>query len=188
MPEYVCECCHFKTIDKSKYTRHMESGKHMDISNNNMHTPKEDEIAELRAMIAELTKTVNTLNQKIDSLTSKLETQPIYQHAVSQQPYVTMPTTIYDIPQLIRSENISVPDPIPVIGTTEVKKKRISVEEEKKYIDEVCEKLQDDAMEWLVDYQPQQKKPSHEDPKSPYYIVDYYKYNKIAQIFIHETE
>ena len=186
MPEYFCECCQFKTMDKSKYTRHMESGKHNDMTKNVVHTPKQDELAELRAMVVELSKTVITLNQKIDTLTAKLETQPIYQHAVSQSPYVTLP--VYEIPKLIRSENapVSEPVPAPVAHEPEVKKKRMSIDEEKKYIDDVCERLGDNAMEWLTEYQPQQKKPSWEDAKSPFYIVEYYKYNKLAQYMINE--
>ena len=29
MPEYKCECCDFKTIDKGKYLKHNETIKHL---------------------------------------------------------------------------------------------------------------------------------------------------------------
>ena len=29
MPEYKCECCDFKTIDKGKYSKHNETIKHL---------------------------------------------------------------------------------------------------------------------------------------------------------------
>ena len=29
MPEYTCECCDFKTIDKGKYLKHNETIKHL---------------------------------------------------------------------------------------------------------------------------------------------------------------
>ena len=29
MPEYKCECCDFKTIDKGKYFKHNETNKHL---------------------------------------------------------------------------------------------------------------------------------------------------------------
>ena len=61
MPEYSCECCNFKTIDKTKFKRHMDSSKHKEMSA----TPKIDELAELKAMVFELTNTINTLKQPI---------------------------------------------------------------------------------------------------------------------------
>jgi hypothetical protein len=177
MPEYFCQCCNFKTIDKSKYTRHTESGKHIELA---MPTavrvdtppPKTDEIAELRAMVLELSKTVIVLNQKIDTLTSKLESQTM--SAPIQQPIKI------ENPQPIRIEQ-------PIKNEDEHKsEKRMTVAEEKQYILTTCEKLGDDAMEWLTEYVPRQKKPHYEDSKSPYYIIDYFKYDLIAKRMINE--
>jgi hypothetical protein len=176
MPEYFCECCNFKTTDKTKYKRHTETSKHLELANQNVTTavrvdtppPKNDEIAELRAMVLDMSKTIMILNQKIDTLTIKLESQT------------------QSIPTLTASSLVQpIYAPSPVYAEPE-KKKRMTVEEEKKYIDSICEKLGSDAMEWLNDYVPQQKKPASEDPKSPYYMVDYYKYNLIAKLMINE--
>jgi len=140
MPEYSCECCHFKTIDKTKFKRHMESSKHKELST----TPKVDELAELRAMVFELTNTINTLKQPI-----KIEE--------------------------IRPIKIEEEKP---------EKKYMTVEEEKSYMDSVCKKLGEDAMEWITDYQPRQK--VSDDCKSPYIKVENYKYNLLAKFMIAE--
>lgn len=170
MPEYFCQCCNFKTNDKTKYKRHTETSKHLELANVTTAVrvdtppPKNDEIAELRAMVLEMSKTIMMLNQKIDTLTIKVESQSVLAAPSSVQP-IYAPSPVYAEPE---------------------KKKRMTVEEEKKYIDSICEKLGNDAMEWLNDYVPQQKKPVNEDPKSPYYMVDYYKYNLIAKFMINE--
>ncbi len=172
MPEYNCQCCNFKTMDKSKYKRHTETDKHIELANVptavrcETPPPKSDEIAELRAMVLEMSKTILFLNQKIDTLTSKLESQPV------SQP-VEPPIKIEN-PQPIRIEH---PRQI-----EETKSKYMSVDEEKKYISDTCARLKDDALEWLTDYEPRQKKPKFNDPKSSYNIIDAFKYNLISTL------
>jgi hypothetical protein len=63
MPEYNCQCCNFKTNDKTKFKRHTETDKHIKLST--IHAMIPDEISELRAMVFELTNTINTLKQPI---------------------------------------------------------------------------------------------------------------------------
>jgi len=165
MPEYFCQCCNFKTSDKTKYKCHTESAKHMKQSNIptavRCETPPPNELAELRAMVLEMSKTILVLNQKIDTLTSKLESAPI--------------------PEPIKIEN---PQPIRIepIRIEETKSKYMSVDEEKKYISDTCAKLKDDALEWLQDYEPRQKKPKFNDPKSSYNIIDAFKYNLLSTL------
>jgi hypothetical protein len=118
--------------------------------------PKDDD---LRAIILEMSKTIIFLTQKIDTLTSKLESQPV--PAPVQQP-------IIEHPQPIKSEPIRI--------------EHMSVEEEKKYLSDTCAKLGDDALEWLQDYEPRQKKPKFNDPKSSYSIIDAFKYNLISTL------
>jgi hypothetical protein len=172
MPEYFCQCCNFKTVDKTKYKCHIESAKHMKQSNIptavrcETPPPKSDEIAELRAMVLEMSKTILVLNQKIDTLTSKLESQPVPEPIKIEQP--------------IKIEN---PQPIRIeCRSDEIKSKYMSVDEEKKYISDTCARLKDDALEWLTDYEPRQKKPKFHDPKSAYNLIDAFKYNLISTL------
>jgi len=46
MPEYKCECCNFKTIDKCKYVAHLETKKHLSNVSNDETTDYKDKIIE----------------------------------------------------------------------------------------------------------------------------------------------
>lgn len=188
MPEYFCQCCNFKTMDKTKYNRHTETSKHLELANVptvvQVDIPKTDEIAELKAMILELSKTVIILNQKIDTLTIKVESQPI--KIEQSQPIKIEESRPIKIEQ---SQPIKKKDDSESESESESeykKDKPMSVKEEKQYILDTCEKLGDDALEWLNEYTPRQKKPRYEDPKNPYYIIDSFKYNLISKYLIDE--
>lgn len=160
---YNCQCCNFKTNDKTKYKCHTETSKHLKLCNIptavrcETPPPKDDD---LRAIILEMSKTIIFLTQKIDTLTSKLESQPV--PALVQQPI-----------------RIEMPQPIRIEQEEE---KRMTVDEEKKYISDTCAKLGCDALEWLQDYEPRQKKPKFNDPKCAYSLIDAFKYNLMSTL------
>lgn len=52
MPEYICECCSLKTIDKSKYVRHLNTKKHKD--NVSKSEEKTTDIKELQEEVKQL--------------------------------------------------------------------------------------------------------------------------------------
>jgi hypothetical protein len=71
MPEYKCECCEFKTIDKGKYLKHNETSKHL----KKMESFVKVEVSEnpLQAKVDMLEQTIQLLIKRIEALENKQE-------------------------------------------------------------------------------------------------------------------
>ena len=69
MPEYKCECCEFKTIDKGKYLKHNETSKHL----KKMESFVKVEVSEnpLQAKVDMLEQTIQLLIKRIEVLENK---------------------------------------------------------------------------------------------------------------------
>jgi hypothetical protein len=69
MPEYKCECCDFKTIDKGKYLKHNETNKHL----KKMESFVKVEVSEnpLQAKVDMLEQTIQLLIKRIEVLENK---------------------------------------------------------------------------------------------------------------------
>ena len=69
MPEYKCECCEFKTIDKGKYLKHNETSKHL----KKMESFVKVEVSEnpLQAKVDMLEQTIQLLIKRIEALENK---------------------------------------------------------------------------------------------------------------------
>jgi len=197
MPEYECKCCDFKTHIKTKYTAHLETNKHLKcIEEKHNEKPvensKTDEITELRQMIMSMNETIQSMKQQIYELTlqvskstvNKAETPTV--NKSDSEPETTIVRRI-KIKSEPKSESEPELEPVsePESKEEKPKKKRMSADEEKEYIDKTVERLGEDAMEWLADYTPKQKlpKPHQEsDRNHPFNEVNRHKFHIIAKL------
>lgn len=120
MPEYVCQCCDFKTHIKTKYTAHLETNKHLKcIEEKHNEKPvekpvessKTDEITELRQMIMKMSETIETMKQQIHDLTVRVNTPVEVATVYKAEPIVdkTESLTVYkaEEPTVDKAEPVS---------------------------------------------------------------------------------
>ena len=78
MPEYKCECCDFKTIDKGKYLKHNETNKHLKKMESFVkvcETP-------LQAKVDMLEQTIQLLIKRIEVLQNKQDISQVVEQAI----------------------------------------------------------------------------------------------------------
>lgn len=86
MPEYICECCDFKTMDKTRYAKHLETLKHKKLINSmdgedkqlaltNENTVLKEEIKSLKLKLEVYKEVIKELGVKLQTEHSDEETQ-----------------------------------------------------------------------------------------------------------------
>jgi len=78
MPEYKCECCDFKTIDKGKYLKHNETNKHLKKMESFVkvcETP-------LQAKVDMLEQTIQLLIKRIEVLENKQDVSQVVEQVI----------------------------------------------------------------------------------------------------------
>ena len=78
MPEYKCECCDFKTIDKGKYLKHNETNKHLKKMESFV---KVCEIP-LQAKVDMLEQTIQLLIKRIEVLENKQDVSQVVEQVI----------------------------------------------------------------------------------------------------------
>ena len=211
MPEYFCKTCNYKTDNKAKYNRHLETSKHIELSRQIDEPEPVNEIKELKEMVIELSKTITMLNTKIDYLTSKFPNEfpiPILTRSPESAPSPVAKPVVESAPSPVAKpvaepvakpvaesvakfdpSQVAEPTPEPNTKSKEKTKRYMDIEEEKKYMKEASERLAkinvDDAFSFLESYTPRQRKPKDKidenNMKFPFNIIDYYRYNLLSK-------
>lgn len=107
MPDYICECCSFKTIDKGKFLKHNETSKHLKKMETFVKPEPQPEEPDLKEKVFMLEQTIQVLIQRIEVLENN-QRAPIAPQPIAPQPIAPQPRA----PQPIAPQPIA-PRPVP---------------------------------------------------------------------------